>query len=61
MQAMIRRLEVIKNAIALGDEDLIPLQLAKLPASDDARVNAIVLALQFEHFSHAVQLIEEFI
>lgn len=61
MQALIRRLEVIKNAIALGDEDLIPLQLAKLPASDDARVQAIVEALQTEHYSHAVQLIEEFI
>lgn len=61
MQTLIKRLEVIKNAIALGDEDLIPLQLAKLPASDDARVQAIVLALQAERFSHAVQLIEDFI
>ena len=45
MQTLIKRLELIKSCILLGDEELIPNQLAKLPASDDARVLAIVAAL----------------
>ncbi len=61
MQYLIKRLEVIKNCIVLGDDELIPNQIAKLPATDDMRVLAIITALQEEQFSHAVRLIEDFI
>lgn len=61
MQTLIKRLEVIKNAIALGDDELIPMQLAKLPASEDSRVVAIVQALQQERYSEAVILIEDLV
>lgn len=61
MQQLIKRLEVIKNCIVLGDDELIPAQLAKLPETTDERIRAIINALQAEQFSLAVQLIEEFI
>jgi hypothetical protein len=61
MQYLIKRLEVIKNCIVLGDDELIPNQLAKLPTTDDMRVLAIITALQDDQFSHAVRLIEDFI
>ena len=61
MQQLIKRLELIKNCIALGDDELIPSQLAKLPPHDEPRVEAIVIALNSAQFSHAVTLIEDFI
>jgi hypothetical protein len=61
MQQLIKRLEVIKNCIVLGDNELITAQLAKLPDTEDERVIAIISALQAEQFSLAVQLIEQFV
>jgi hypothetical protein len=58
MQQLIKRLEVIKNCIVLGDNELITAQLAKLPDTEDERVIAIISALQAEQFSLAVKLIE---
>lgn len=61
MQTLIKRLELIKSCILLGDEELIPNQLAKLPASDDAQVLAIVAALHTEQYAQAMSLIEQFL
>lgn len=57
MQSLIKRLEVVKSYIVLGDVDLIPVQLERLP-SETAEVEAIVQALQEEAYSLAVRLIE---
>ena len=61
MQTLIKRLELIKSCILLSDEELIPNQLAKLPASDDARVLAIMSALHAEQYAQAMSLIEQFL
>jgi DNA repair exonuclease SbcCD ATPase subunit len=61
MQQLIKRLELIKTCIILGDDELIPNQLAKLQPSNDVRVNAIITALNNAQFSHVVVLIEDFI
>jgi hypothetical protein len=61
MQQLIKRLELIKSCILLGDDELIPSQLAKIPLSDDQRINEIIIALNQAQFSHAIALIEAFI
>lgn len=61
MQTLIKRLELIKSCIVLGDEELIPNQLAKLPTSDDAQVLAIVAVLRTEQYAQAMSLIEHFL
>lgn len=61
MQAFAKRFELIETFIALGDEELIPSFLDKLPASDDAQIVAIVAALHAEQYAQAMSLIEQFL
>lgn len=61
MQPLLKRLEIIKHSIVLGDEDLIPTQLLKLPPTDDPRVLTIIRFLQEGEFARAVTLIEDFL
>lgn len=61
MKSLIKRLEVIKNCILLGDEELIPSQLAKLPQTSDERIVIIVQTLVNEQYSDAIGLIESYI
>lgn len=58
MNKPIKRLEIIRNAIELEDDDIVQSQLPrlKLEAHDDA-LRAIVLALELRHYGDAIAAI----
>ncbi len=59
---ILKRLDIIKNAIAIEDEELIELQISKITALDhDAKVTAILNLLARQDFARAVQAIEQYL
>jgi imidazolonepropionase-like amidohydrolase len=62
MPNILKRLDIIKNAIAIEDEELIELQISKITAHDhDAKVTAILNLLARQDFARAVQAIEQYL
>lgn len=62
MTQILKRLEIIKNSIAIEDEEVIELQIAKLKqllVDDD--VKAIINGLEKAHYSLALGLIESYL
>jgi DnaJ-domain-containing protein 1 len=61
MQELLKRLDIIKNAVAMEDEELIAMQVAKLQALPlDARVKQILTLITAKQFQYVIQLIEQY-
>ena len=62
MQELLKRLELIKSAVALEDDELIALQISKIKTlAYDAKVTAILNLLNQHDFVRAVQAIEQYL
>ncbi len=62
MQELLKRLELIKSAIALEDDELIALQISKIKTlAYDAKVTTILNLLNQHDFAQAVQAIEQYL
>ena len=62
MHNILKRLDIIKNTIAIEDEELIELQICKITALEhDAKVTAILKLLAQQDFACAVQAIEQYL
>lgn len=58
---ILKRLDIIKNAVAMEDEELIAMQVAKLQALPlDARVKQILTLITAKQFQYVIQLIEQY-
>ena len=58
---LLKRLDIIKNAVAMEDEELIAMQVAKLQALPlDARVKQILTLITAKQFQYVIQLIEQY-
>lgn len=58
---LLKRLDIIKNAVAMEDEELIAMQIAKLEVMPlDARVAQIVALIKAQKFQDVIQLIEQY-
>ena len=59
--SVIKRLELIKDAIALEDEDIIAMQVERLAVEElDEDVDAIVKALRIQRYDKAMLRIESY-
>ena len=62
MQKIIKRLELIKNSIALEDEDVIELQLSRLKEMElDVSVMEIITAIHRREFSSVIDDIDRYV
>lgn len=62
MTHILKRLEIIKNSIAIEDEEVIELQIAKLKQLlVDDNVKAVINGLEKRHYSLALGLIESYL
>lgn len=62
MIEIIKRLEIIKNGIAIEEVDLVELQIAKLkPIKIDATISQIIESLEKRDYANAVKAINEYI
>jgi hypothetical protein len=58
---ILKRLDIIKNAVAMEDEELITMQVIKLQALPlDAQVARILALIQAQQFQDVIQLIEQY-
>jgi tetrahydromethanopterin S-methyltransferase subunit G len=58
---ILKRLDIIKNAVAMEEEDLIAMQIAKLETQPlDAQVLHILNLIKTQQFQHIIQLIEQY-
>ena len=58
---LLKRLDIIKNAVAMEDEELIAMQIAKLEVMPlDAQVAQIVALIKAQKFQDVIQLIEQY-
>jgi hypothetical protein len=56
---ILKRLDIIKNAVAMEDEELITMQVVKLQVLVlDAQVARILALIQAQQFQDVIQLIE---
>ncbi|MDO9215577.1 MAG: hypothetical protein Q7U23_17295, partial [Methylococcales bacterium] len=56
---ILKRLDIIKNAVAMEDEELITMQVVKLQVLLlDAQVARILALIQAQQFQDVIQLIE---
>ena len=59
--ALLKRLEIIKNAVSIEDDDLIEMQLVKLKQSElDESALHIVTLIESQQFERVIQLIEQY-
>jgi DnaJ-domain-containing protein 1 len=58
---ILKRLDIIKNAVAMEDEELIAMQVAKLQALPlDTRVKQILTLITAKQYQYVIQLIEQY-
>jgi hypothetical protein len=58
---ILKRLDIIKNAVAIEDEELIAMQIAKLQALPlDEKVKQILALISTKRFQYVIQLIEQY-
>lgn len=58
---ILRRLDIIKNAVAMEEEDLVAMQMQKLePLPVDERVRHILELIRNRHYQDVIQLIEQY-
>jgi DnaJ-domain-containing protein 1 len=58
---ILKRLDIIKNAVAMEDEELIAMQVAKLQALPlNARVKQILTLITAKQYQYIIQLIEQY-
>jgi len=58
---ILKRLDIIKNAVAIEDEELIAMQVAKLQDLPmDAKVKQILALISTKRFQYVIQLIEQY-
>jgi hypothetical protein len=58
---ILKRLDIIKNAVAIEDEELIAMQIAKLQVLPlDEKVKQILALISTKRFQYVIQLIEQY-
>jgi hypothetical protein len=58
---ILKRLDIIKNAVAMEEEDLIVMQVAKLQVLPlDEQAQHILALIQAQQFQDVIQLIEQY-
>ena len=58
---ILKRLDIIKNAVAMEDDELIAMQVAKLQDLPlDAKVTRILALIRTKRFQYVIQLIEQY-
>ena len=58
---ILKRLDIIKNAVAMEDDELIAMQVAKLEELPlDAKVKQILALISTKRFQYVIQLIEQY-
>lgn len=61
MNNLLKRLDIIKNAVAMEEEDLIEMQLQKLKSYElDVSIQHIIQLIQSHSYENVIQLIEEY-
>lgn len=61
MNNLLKRLDIIKNAVAMEEEDLIEMQLQKLQSYElDESIQHIIQLIQSHSYENVIQLIEEY-
>ena len=57
---ILKRLDIIKNAVAMEDDELIAMQIAKLQALPlNEKVKQILALITTKRFQYVIQLIEQ--
>lgn len=61
MHTLIKRLEIIKHCIALGDEDIIASQLVHLEAVEDDAIQSLLELLRHQRYAEALTLMDHYL